>query len=350
MAPTKPVTAAGKGRSRGPSIEMVAREAGVSIATVSRVLNGINRKASAATIARVQEVVAELGYRPSRAGSALRSQQSKVVAVLAPNAASTYMAAVAASVEAALRVRGLTMILCDTQEDPAIQDEHLLEMRAHMVRGIVMLGAVESPVLTAFLAADEPIVFVNRKSPGERGGGFVGIDNLQAGKDVADYLANNDLLPCAVIHGDASSSATAERLSGFRARLAVRGIRLPAAMVGTMASHDHLEIGGALARELLTRRSPPRSIFCVSDLIAYGAFRYCREAGLRVPEDVMLFGFDDNPLNDWIAPWLSTVHVPYESFGDAVVGAFERIWQAEGRVPPTETLLPYRLVTRTGES
>lgn len=332
----------------GATIGQVAQAAGVSIATVSRVLNGISKKASPATVARVKEVVRELGYRPSRAGSALRSKQSRVVAVLVPNAASAYMAAVAASVEAALRAREMTMILCDTQEDPVIQDEHLLEMRAHMVRGTVMLGAVDSPVLRRHLAEDDPIVFVNRRHPDHLGGGFVGIDNTQAGRDIAEHFLANDLLPCAVIHGDPSSSATAERLAGFQECLRTAGVPLSRAALLTIASHDHLEIGYRMADKLLSRKRRPKAIFCVSDLIAYGAFRRCRELGLRVPKDIVLFGFDDNPLNDWIAPWLSTVHVPYEAFGAVIADRLDAIWQGQSQ-GATERLLPHRLVLRGGD-
>ncbi len=335
-----------KNGGKPPSIETVAREAGVSIATVSRVVNGISNKASADTIDRVQRVIEELGYRPSRAGSALRSRQSRIVALLVPGAASAYMAAVAASVEAALRDRQKVMILCDTAEDAGVQDEHLREMRAQMVRGIVMLGAVDSPVLEQFLDEGEPLVFVNRKSPGAPGGGFVGIDNEQAGSDIAAYLIEGDRAPCAVIHADPSSSATAERLVGFRQELKRRRVPLPRTRIRTHASVDHLEIGYRCASKLLDSETRPRSIFCASDLIAYGAHRRCRELGLRVPEDVLLFGFDDNPLNDWVAPWLNTVHVPYEAFGTAVVDLLDTIWNGTQIQPPPEILLPHKMVLR----
>ncbi len=331
---------------KSPSIEMVARQAGVSIATVSRVVNGVSKKASADTTERVRRVIAELGYRPSGAGSALRSRQSRIVALLVPGAASAYMAAVAAAVEAALRERQKVMILCDTAEDANIQDDYLLEMRAQMVRGMVMLGAVDSPVLTQFLDEGEPLVFVNRKSPGGPGGGFVGIDNLQAGADIAAYFVERERLPCAVIHADPSSSATAERLTGFRRHMKREGIKLPASAIKTYPSVDHLEIGYRGAVALLQNGRVPRSIFCASDLIAYGAHRRCRELGLAVPEDVLLFGFDDNPLNDWVAPWLDTVHVPYETFGTAVVDLLDTIWAGTQTQPAPEILLPHKMVLR----
>ena len=90
--------------------------------------------------------------------------------------------------------------------------------------------------------------------------------------------------------------------------------------------------------------SSRRGIFCLSDLIAYGAHRRLTEAGLLVPRDVVLVGFDDNPLNDWVAPWLSSVRVPYDRFGPAVVAGLRKIALGHG----VETVLEHHLVVRSG--
>jgi LacI family transcriptional regulator len=107
-----------------------------------------------------------------------------------------------------------------------------------------------------------------------------------------------------------------------------------------------MTIGYRCAPALLTERTPGRcGVFCSSDLIAYGAQRAITEAGLRVPEDVTLVGFDDNPLNDWVAPWLTSVRVPYDSFGDAVVKGLRAVWAGDAT---RTTLLEHRLVVRDG--
>lgn len=333
--------------SEAPSIKTVARQAGVSNATVSRVVNGIENKASAATVSRVKAVIDALGYRPSSAGSALRSRQSRIVALLVPNAANPHMAAIAASVETALRQRRLVMILCDTREDPALQDDYLLEMRAQMVRGIALLGAVDSPGLDQFLDRGEAVVFVNRHAARSTEQAFVGIDNRQAGADVAQFFIDHDIAPVGILHGPLSSSATADRVAGFRERMRRHGAAVPRKMIGGGSAVDHLAIGYRGASRILGQVPRPRGLFCGSDLIAYGVHRWCRENGLKVPEDVNLFGFDDNPLNDWVAPWINTVRVPYETFGPAVLDVFERIWAGEPHDRPFETTLPYEMVVRT---
>ncbi len=367
------------------SITTVAERAGVSIATVSRIVNGVAKKASAETIARVKAAIAELGYRPVSVGRALRQRQSRLVALLAANLANPAMAAIAAAAEVALRNAGLVMVLCDTHDVPelqdeyllemraqlarsivllgpvalrraglvmvlcdthdvpALQDEYLLEMRAQLARAIVMLGPVASTQLAAFRDGGETMLFVNRRCPGGARAPFVGIDNRAAGRDVAAFFARRAVQPLGVIHGDMTSSATADRITAFRASMAAAGRPLRDGQVVTEAGSDHLEIGYRAMARLLAGRERPRGLFCASDLIAYGAARRAREAGLAVPEDLTIVGFDDNPLNDWVAPWLSSVRVPYERYGDAIVAALQEGWAG---APRAETILAHELIVR----
>jgi LacI family transcriptional regulator len=160
-------------RRNASSITAVAARAGVSIATVSRIMNGVQKKASARTVAKVRAAVAELDYRPSSAGRVLRHGQSRLVAVLAANLANPAMAAIAASTEAALRKRGLVMVLADTHERADLQDEYLMEMQAQRVRATVLLAAVASPRLAEVTANGEALLFVNRQSPVDEAAAFV---------------------------------------------------------------------------------------------------------------------------------------------------------------------------------
>ena len=120
----------------------VAAEAGVSIATVSRIVNGQVDRASAETVERVQKIVAELGYRPNHVGRTLRRRESRIVAMLSPNLDNPAMAAIAASVETALRSAGYVMILCDTHDRAELQEPDLHAMRSQVVQGYVLVNAV----------------------------------------------------------------------------------------------------------------------------------------------------------------------------------------------------------------
>lgn len=336
-----PVQARG---AKPASIADVARAAGVSIATVSRIVNGTTGKASAATVARVQATIAQVGYRPTGAGQALRKGQSRLVAVLAANLANPAMAAIAASIETALRDVGLAMVLCDTHDNPDLQDEYLSEMRAQAVRATVLLGGVRSKQLSNAMAGAAPLLFVNRRCPIDKAAAFVGIDNQAAGAAVAKALHARVLKgTLAVIHGSLESSATSDRIAGFRRQLQALGRTLLDIDVPAALGADHLALGHAATTLLLAQPVRPAAIFCASDLIAYGTHRRLREAGLRVPQDMLLIGFDDNPLNDWIAPWLASVRVPYAAFGPAIVAMLGEMWRGE---KPAARLLDYTLVDR----
>lgn len=308
-------------------------------------MGGIVGKAGPDTVRRVRAAALELGWRPAAAGQALRQGRSRLVAVLAPNLANPALAAIAASVGAALRADGLAMTLCDTLDDPVLQDEHLREMRAHGVRGTVLLGAVASVGLHRHLAAGEPTLFVNRRSPDGVTRAFVGIDDMAAGAQVAAHFLETRVPVVGVLHGALGSSATAARVAAFRAALAAAGCPLAEECSFTMTGAQHVEIGyaGALALIKAGRLRPPCGLFCSSDLIAYGAHRALLEAGMRVPADVAVVGFDDNPLNDWVAPWLTSVRVPYALFGPAVSAALHAVW--DGR-PVSTVPLPHLLVHR----
>ncbi len=321
------------------SISEVARHAGVSIATVSRIVNGISNKASEETVRRVQESIRELGYRPSGAGQALRRRESRIVSVIAGNLANPSMSAIAASVEIALREMGLVMVLCDSHDKPELQDEYLREMQAHSVRGFVMLSAIPSPVLKDVLASNQTVLFVNRVNPMGHTPAYVGIDNRRAAMDVADLFLSRGICHPLLIHGSLGSSATADRVSAFSERFA-RNAETHVAVVGDDRL-NHLEIGFDKMQQYLDEFDEiPEAVFGMSDLIAYGAARALREKGIR---GVPMVGFDDNPLNDWIAPWLTSVRVPYARYGLAISEALDRLWNHETGF---SVCLPHKLVLR----
>ncbi len=324
------------------SLATVAAQAGVSIATVSRIVNGETRRASAETVERVQSVVAALGYRPNHVGRTLRRRESRIVAMLSPNLDNPAMAAIAASVEAALRSAGYVMILCDTHDRAELQDEYLHVMRAQVVQGYIVVNPVRSEALSAAVARGDPIVFVGRRNP-DGGGAFVGIDNRRAGGDAADHLWARGIRNFAVIHPAQGSSATRDRVSGFITRLGKLGLVDGAIRQAEAPGLSHLEVGYAATKRLVSGHPWPQGLFCPSDLMAYGAYRLALETGVRIPEDCRIVGVDDNKLNAWIAPWLTSVHIPYADFGTKVVDQLQALWAGE---QPSEQLLPHTLIVR----
>lgn len=307
------------------SLATVAQEAGVSVATVSRVVNGKRGRASADTVARVEDAIARLGYRPNPVGRALRRRTSRIVALLAPNLDNPAMAAIAVSTEAALRAAGYVAILCDTHDRPDLQDDYLEAMRGQFVAGYVMVSAVASPGLQRIIERRDPVVFVARRNP-FGGGAFVGIDDRAAGADAADYLLASGVQRPGVLLPSQNAASTAERAAGFLARLRDRGVADHAVTRASTAGLNHIEIGYAATRQLVADHGWPDGLFCVSDLIAYGAYRLVRETGLAIPADCRLVSVDGNALNIWLAPWLTSIRIPYETYGDHILSQLRALW------------------------
>ena len=327
------------------SITAVAKQAGVSIATVSRIMNGIVNKSSPATQQRVRAAVEELGYRPVSHGQSLRRGESRVVSIHAVNLDNPTMAAIAASAETALRAAGYTMVLCDTHDQPDLQDTTLLDMRAHLVRGYVLLGTIDSAQLSHFRNHREALLYVNRRPQGSTStpDDFVGIDNKAAGAAVAAYFQKRGQRHCGLIHGALHSPATSDRVDGYSDTLSAIGQGLKPHHIFAGQGLNHLQIGYDGINHLLQNGALPDALFCSSDLIAYGAHRRLSELGIQIPRDIVLMGFDDNPLNDWIAPWLNSVSVPYPKFGQAIVKGLEAIWNQGDR---RAQILPFNIVER----
>lgn len=323
--------------STSASLATVAAATGVSIATVSRIVNGETRRASAETVERVRQAIEAIGYQPNHVGRTLRRRESRLVAMLAPNLDNPVMSAIAASTEAALRAAGYVMILCDTHDQPELQDDYLNAMRAQVVRGYVIVASVASPVLQDFVNNGAPIVFVNRRNP-FGGGAFVGIDNVKAGADAADHLLSNGVNRPGVLFPTQGSTVTRDRVDGFCRRLLAHGLSRSEIATAHAPGLSHLEVGYEAARKLLDANQWPPGLLCVSDQIAYGAYRFAREAGIRVPDDCALVGIDGNRLNAWIAPWLRSIHVRYEDFGGAVVELLLDVW---GGKTPVERIMPH---------
>jgi LacI family transcriptional regulator len=238
------------------------------------------------------------------------------------------------------------MVLCDTHDRPELQDEYLREMQAQQARAVVLLGAVDSPQLRFMHGGATPIVFVNRRNPVGAGKAmFVGIDNMAAGCDVAQHCIERRLTQIAIVHGAMTSSATRERVHAMRDTFTVAGHAIPNELVIGPVAEDHLAVGYDGAGRIIADGRPVDVLLCTSDLIAFGArrrFDAMSEAG-RLPA---LIGFDDSPLNAWVAPWLTSVRIPYQAFGPAIV---DMLFSEEAVAVATDRILPHQLIVRAAD-
>jgi LacI family transcriptional regulator len=327
---------------------MVAARAGVSIATVSRVVNGNPGRISQSTADLVKDAARALDYRPHSVGQALRTGESRVIGVLAANLSNPVMAAIVAAIERSLRIGGFTMVLCDTHEQADLQDEHLRELDAQLARAIIIVVAVPSKRLDEARANGRPLVFVNRRDPGSLKSTYIGIDHHRAGRDLAAMCQASGFLQPAVIYASLAHTTAKQRLDGFISGWREMGGAGEPDRLGGF-NDDHLEAGYRAATALFQSGRQADVIIALSDLLAYGAFRCLYERGVRVPEDIAIVSFDDGPLNTWVAPWLSAVRCSFEAVGDAAMEAVQALLHhgsCGDRIVPHEVVIR----TRSGAS
>lgn len=320
-----------------PTIHDVARLSGVSTATVSRFFTGKKNIILPETVERVQTAARKLGYTPSQIGRSLRLASSRVVVMLVPDATNFFTADVAASVETSLQDIGLSMVLANTAETPQKQDDILEDALGLRARAIVLQGAIDTPKLREIANRQRNVVFVNRRPAPGVAGPYVGIDNFKAGIAVGKHFAKRGYKNCVVMHGPRHYPGASERLEGFLEGL---GKTKP---VFQFECPFTMEAGYRQGQLLLADRRQQFSVFCANDMIAYGLYRVARERGLQVPDDLVIFGFDDNRVNSWLAPWLSTVRVPAFEFGPAVV---ELIKKGPASMSDKRCILPFEMKIR----
>ncbi|MEV6671252.1 LacI family DNA-binding transcriptional regulator [Streptomyces sp. NPDC051162] len=322
------------------NIKDVAERAGVSVATVSRVLNG--RSPVAGTRDRVLAAVAELGYRPNVVARALRTARTRTLGLVISDLRNPFFTELADAVEQEARRLGYSLIIGNAGESPRQQDDHIRTLLDRRIDGLLVSSAgTGSAMLGEAVASGTPLVLLDRAVPGVAAP-CVRAEGRQALTDLAAHLAGLGRRRPAVIVAPAGTPIGEERLELFRAALAGHRIDLPAERI--VSSPDLSPAGGQrMMRDLLDLPEPPDAVLATDNLMALGALDEVRARGLRIPGDVALVAFDDVPWFAHTDPPLTAIAQPTRELGRAAVHTLlERI---EGREAPP-VLLPARLVTR----
>jgi DNA-binding LacI/PurR family transcriptional regulator len=301
-----------------PTLEQVAALAGVSRATVSRVVNG-SPKVSPAVRAQVERAVAKLGYVPNRAARSLVTRRADSVALVVsePHArffSEPFFAGMVRGVSAALAETGVQLLLLIARDLP---DRGWLER--YVVGGHVdgvLLASLhgDDPLPGTLERAGVPAVLIGRPVDQAAPGSYVDADNRGGAGKAVGHLARRGRRRIATITGSLDMGVGQDRLEGYRDGLAAAGLAGAGDLVET---GDFTEEGGAAAMSRLLERpgGPVDAVFAASDLMAAGALRALRAAGRRVPEDVAVVGFEDSAVARYAQPPLTTVCQPIEEMG-----------------------------------
>ncbi|KQN53421.1 LacI family DNA-binding transcriptional regulator [Erwinia sp. Leaf53] len=296
------------------SIQKIARLAGVSVATVSRVLNNLgtvkpqNRE-------RVLNAIKESNYQPNLLARQLRTARSNMLLVMVSNIANPFCADVVKGIEAEAEKNGYRILLCNSGSDLARSQSSLQLLSGKMVDGVITMDALAALPGLQNLIGDAPWVQCAEYDEASRVS-TVGIDDRQASRFVAEQFLAGGRRQLAMINHDLTYKYAQQREQGFRDVLAEQQQAVPEV---AYASELTYQAGKAAMAQLLQHGQRPDAVFAVSDTLAAGAIATLREAGIRVPEETAVIGFDGTELGHLTSPPLSTIEQPSQEIGRQAV-------------------------------
>ena len=315
----------------------VARAAGVSVATVSRVMNTPAQVAET-TRDRVQKVIEDLRFRPSAAARAINSGRTRIVGALTPTMDNAIFARFLDGLEGKLAAVDLSLVVSTTHDDPMVELRKAKELLNIGAEGLVVSGVTHSPEFLSLIERERlPIVAISYAKPGFT---FptVGYNNAEAVTMALSHLFDLGHRDIAVIHG--------LTLNNDRTRARLKAIAETALPVRLSYFEEPIDVEGGCRAVRRVRESNPEctGYLCFSDVLAMGALFEAQRQGLRIPDDVSIMGMEGLPLTEHLSPSLTTIDLSVYEMG---VGTAEALAQwVNGRQRPHDRVLPARLIKR----
>lgn len=303
------------------TIKDVARQANVSVATVSRALNGHENVAEAVR-KRVLSVASELRYSPHHAARSLSSRRTHTIGVVLPDLHGEFFSELMRGIDQVARERGLHLLVSSYHGDPAGQGAALRAMRGRVDGLLVMSPFVgEAGIVHDNLSAGMPAVLMNSSvdgGHGEPGLRAVSVDNYGGAREMVRHLADAGHRTIAFIAGPGNNFDAAERLRGYRDELAAS---LPGAQPWILQGDFDEASGHRAGGELLAADLRPDAVFAANDMMALGCLFALNHAGIQAPRDIAIAGFDDIPLARYVHPSLTTMRVDIAELGGRALRA-----------------------------
>jgi LacI family transcriptional regulator len=323
------------------TIRQVADKAGVSVTTVSHVINN-TRFVSDVLRERVQRAMTELNYRPNALARSLRLGQTHTLGLILPDSANPFFAEIGHAIEAAAFERGYSVILCNTENDPTKELLYTNVLENRQVDGMVFVAAGGNhEALSSIVRNGLPLVVVDRDL-GSLGVDAVTTNNYQGGLLATRHLIElgHTIIGCTT--GPSDLTPSAERVTGYSDALKEADLEVK----GTLLVRGDFHVpSGLTAATLLLQQDPrPTALFVCNDLMAIGALHAAAQLGLRVPDDVAIVGFDDIELASYTIPPLTTVCQPKQEIGHTAIQLILDRMASPARLPRHEILRPQLMI------
>lgn len=326
--------------SKNVTIREVAKEVGVSIATVSRYLNG-KQRVSLEMSSKIDQAIEKLGYRPNAVARSLKNSLSKCLGLLLPNIENPFFPALVRGVEDGAHEAGYALFLCNT-DGQWEKEKHYLDFLAQkMVDGLLIVPGTQSTEWVEMLQQLLiPTVLIDRKLKGATCP-FIGVDQEQGAFAVVSHLIQQGCRRIGCIQGRPGLSTSDERLNGYISALTKQGLPILSELI--LPGDFSFDSGYSGAAQLLDLKVD--AIFAANDMMALGCLEYAKSQSISVPEQLALAGFDDIRLSQWCQPDLTTVRQPAYELGRQAFAIWQELWQ--GQDVSQQTIFSAELVVRS---
>lgn len=297
--------------TQAAGLKDVAKRAGVSTATVSRVING-TAVVSEEMRRRVEQACATLGYIPNGAARALSTRRTRTIGAVVPTIENDGFARTVFALQRSLQQAGRTLLLANSDYDPAIELEAVMRLLSQGIDGLMLIGGEHDKLLRKHLDRKH-VPVIEAWTLGDPAAS-VGFDNARAASVLTDHLLDLGHRRIAVVAGKLENNdRAAARVLGMRESLRRRGLQLQAEW--TTAQPYRVGEGRRAARQLLSAGERPTAILCGNDQLAFGVLAEARAMGIAVPRDLSVTGFGDSDYAEFLDPPLTTMRVPAEEIG-----------------------------------
>jgi LacI family transcriptional regulator len=335
---------------RPVTLHDLAKHCSVSTATVSAVVNGAEW-VSEKTRLRVRRAIDEMGYHPNQLARGLKRREGHAVGVIVSDLTNPFFTQIVRSLSHVVRASGRTLALCDSDHRSDFGESNLRSLLEAQVIGLVMIGdSVPERALRAFVQARPrvPVIAIEREYR------IAQVSTLLVDSEDGAFTATRHLVGCgcqriAMITGPSTGAGSAtygraKRYEGYRRALDESGLAFDQQLV--VEGSFRYESGHDAMRRLLALKRPPDAVFAANDMMALGAMSAAREAGLAIPDDLALVGFDNVPMAALITPGLTTMAMPMIELGDSAAKLLEARIQATGGPTRVRQMFSAELVAR----
>ena len=293
------------------NIKQIAKTAGVSVATVSRVMNHPETVAPA-TKAKIEKVMKEAGYKPNWFAQGLNFNTTKTIGIVIPHMLTQSYMEIANGIEEVARMRGYITFMCNVQKDIQTEREYITQLMNRRVDGIIlMFSAMEDEYVKRILKEKIPLVFI-----GEHKGlpkmSSVRVDCRAGAAEMVAHLIEVGHRSIGFLQGHDPEQEAMQQFNGYRNLLKANGIKVDERLI--VKTENSIE-GGYIGVKRLIAASAPEAIYATSDEIAYGAMDALKDSGFRIPQDIAVVGFGNDRMSNLIEPKLTTVELPLRKMG-----------------------------------